>query len=217
MHLFQLQGISWNTYQEWCMSVTRRFLIPFLVLALASRGSLASQTADPAPRWAYEDSTWDVSFTITKRKIEIRFPEMPLALIGCPYPDSLRGVPERGYQWQVTNQFSADSSARGTSHFMFAGAYFRLPTSLELTAERLDSALAAAEITVDEAGGEPPMRINSMTPARASLRRVAGRVVLSIEDPAAVRAFRRTGGSQASIFWCQRDIRMNFAYRPITP
>lgn len=199
------------------MQLDHHHRLILLAMFLAPVSRLASQTVDPAPRWAYEDSTWDVSFAITKREIEVQFPEVPLALIGCPYPDSVRGFPERGYQWQATTRFDDAHPEGASSHFMFAGAYFRLPVALELTRERLDSALAAATITVDEAGGEPPMRIGSMTPRRSSLRMVAGRVVLSIEDPKAVRAFRRTGAPEVTIFWCQRDIRMNFAHRPIHP
>lgn len=134
--------------------------------------------------------------------LEVRFPPAPLDSVGCDRvlttPDGRR---RRLFQWHVAARFP--DSRHPQNHFAAVYVDFLLPVAAELTAARLDSALAAQRPVVDEMRGEPPMPRDSTVPARAWVRREGDRVRLRMEGAQAVGAFMRTGADSADVGWCR--------------
>ena len=134
--------------------------------------------------------------------LEVRFPPVPLDSVGCDRvlttPDGRR---RRLFQWHVAAPFPDSRYPR--NHVAAVHVDFLLPVGAELTAARLDSALAAQRPVVDELRGDPPMPGDSTVPTRAWARRDGDRVRLRVEGEAAVNAFLRTGADSADVGWCR--------------
>jgi hypothetical protein len=141
--------------------------------------------------------------TLGRSWIEARFPALELAQMGC---ESTRALPSgetvRWYQWYVAADYPDASYPK--NHFQALYVIVELPDDVQLTAARLDSALATARITVDEASGEPAIGGTSVRPRLARAQLDGGRVSLRVEDLAAARAFRATRADSVSVGWCQR-------------
>jgi hypothetical protein len=94
------------------------------------------------------------------------------------------------------------------NHFQQVRAWFKLPQSMEVGSARFDSAMARQEVVVDEAGGEPPMRLGVVPVERARLitERVNGnrdlRVSMVVEGRKATRSFVATRDSVVMLGWC---------------
>ena len=91
------------------------------------------------------------------------------------------------------------------NHFMGVYVFFGLPDSVPLTAARLDSALAAVQLTVDEFRWDPPRTAARVVPSRAWARREGDRLLLRVEGREAIRAFLRAQTHSVDVGWCQRN------------
>ena len=173
-----------------------------LALALAARG-LAAQRPSPSTK------QHDVSVAVGRDRIDVRFPAIALANTGCPYPRPLAdGTTERWYEWQAVADFPDRTSSN--NHFMTVALVFALHDGTPLTAARLDSAISATRVTVEEARGEPALTTRQWPVARAWARRESGRVRLHVEGADAVRAYLGAGSDSVSVLWCQRDEQLSF-------
>jgi hypothetical protein len=182
--------------------LVRRSIFLATVLAVTSQRAMAqaSTSARKPP---------DVSVVVSRDRLDVRFPAIALGNTGCMETNKLpSGATGRWYEWQATADFP--DRKYPNNHFMSVLLFFGLPEDTPLTAARLDSAIAATPITVDEAQGEPPMTARQWKPARAWARREGGRLHLHVEGSDAVHAFLSTGADSASVLWCQRDESMSF-------
>jgi hypothetical protein len=166
---------------------------PAALLLLAFASALSAQS----------HATREADVRMGRSWIEVQFPALELAQTGC---ESTRALPTgeivRWYQWHVAADFP--DQAYPNNHFLSLYVLFELPDAVPLTEARLDSALASARITLDEARGEPPLAGTSTRPRSAHARREGKRVRLRVEDGAATRAFRATRADSVSVGWCER-------------
>jgi len=169
-----------------------------VALLTLGAGGLAARSSAPPPAPARAEAT------VGSDWLDVRFPRITLANSGCGDTDLLpSGVRQRWYQWRVTADFPDRNYPN--NHFMGVYVFFGLPDSLPLTDLRLDSAIAATPITVDEAMGEPPMTATQVKPERVWARRESGRLHLHVEGRKAVEAFLRARTDSVDVGWCQRD------------
>jgi hypothetical protein len=152
--------------------------------------------------------------------LEFDFPAIAPANVGCRLDDSPRPASRR-YYWLATAQYPGIHYP--DNHFQQTGVSFNLPPSAPATLQRLDSAIAAQQILVNEAGGEPPMTLKSTRPARTrvTIEPIAvgaaqfWRVHLLVEGRDAVEAFLRPHADSVSLGWCQRDGFMTYRDVPL--
>jgi len=153
----------------------------------------------------------DVSVIVSRDKLDVRFPAIALGNSGCMETNRRpSGGTDRWYEWQATADFP--DREYPNNHFMSVLLFFGLPEDAPLTAARLDSAIAATPITVDEARGEPPSTARQWKPVHAWARREGNRLRLHVEGRDAVRAFLSTGTDSVSVLWCQRDESMSYVH-----
>jgi hypothetical protein len=134
-------------------------------------------------------------------RLEVTFPAVAIERIGCP-ADSGR----RLYYWMAGARYP--ESRYPNNHFQQVRAWFNLPESIAVGSARFDSAIARQEIVVDEAGGEPPMRMSVVSVDRARLitERVNDnrglRVRIVVEGEKATRSLVATRDSVVMLGWC---------------
>jgi hypothetical protein len=87
------------------------------------------------------------------------------------------------------------------NHFLGLAVSFFFPDSVPVTAERLDSALAATPVTATERAGEPPLW-GTQYPLEARLSRESDRVRLVVRARPLVEAFLRTRSDSVRLSWC---------------
>jgi hypothetical protein len=133
----------------------------------------------------------------------------------------------RRYYFLASNDFPSSGNAdngviqpgKGVilpdSHFMVAGVSEWVSPTMVVTRSRLDSLLSASELTVDEAGGEPPMTMQRIRPADAQARFEDGRVVVEIAGRAAVSAFLAAGRDSVRLSWCERGDFLSSLFVPL--
>jgi len=185
---------------------TRRLILRSMLLAAMSQRA----TAQPAPA----PKARDVSVVVARDRIDVRFPAIALDNTGCMESTRLpSGATGRWYEWQVVADFA--DRTYPNNHFMSVLLFFGLPEGVPLTAARLDSAITATPITVDEARGEPPSTARQWKPTRSWARRERDRVHLHVEGADAVRAFTSTRADSVSVLWCQRDESMSYVRMPL--
>jgi hypothetical protein len=169
-----------------------------MAASLAVSQLASAQSATPSAK------AREVSVVAGRDWLDARFPEIALDNTGCGGTDQLpSGVTGCWYQWQVTAYFP--DSHYPYNHFISVILFFGLPENVPLTDARLDSAIAATPITVDEARGEPALNRKQWTPKRAWARRERGRLHLRVEGAEAMQAFFRARADTVSMLWCQRD------------
>ena len=137
---------------------------------------------------------------------ELVFPPVELSNTGCAhtYDYAPAKEPMRVYYWGAQTRF-LDAFTAPTDHFTTLSVRFELPARVPITDARLDSALAAADLSVMEFTGEPPMVKHRVQPDRASARREGRSVRIRIEGKKAVEALLRPRGDSIDVNWCQRD------------
>ena len=173
------------------------------VVFVTSLGALTSQRAI-AQSATPSAKAREVSVVAGRDWLDARFPAIAVDNTGCGGTDQLPGgVTGRWYQWQVTATFP--DSNYPYNHFISVILFFGLPENVPLTDARLDSAIAATPITVDEARGEPALNAKQWSPKRAWARRERGRLHMHVEGAEAMQAFFRTRADTVSVLWCQRD------------
>jgi hypothetical protein len=160
--------------------------------------------------------------------LRVVFPRIPIDSLGCAKLDSLPelGVVRR-YYFLVSNDFPSSGNAdngvilpgKGVilpdSHFMVTGVSEWVSPSTFVTRSRLDSLLGASELTVNEAGGEPPMTMQRIKPADAQARFEDGHVVVEIAGRDAVGAFVSAGRDSVRLSWCERGDFMSSLFVPL--
>jgi hypothetical protein len=185
-----------------------RLAAALAALIALDAGHLAAQGTAPARRPAKANASVGADW------LDVHFPSLPLANTGCGNVDVMPdGKRVRWYQWHVTAQFP--EARYPNNHFMAVYVFFGLPDTVALTDRRLDSALAATSITVDEAIGEPAIGGSKLKPERAWARREPGGLHLRVEGRDAVTAFLRARTDSVAIGWCQRDDQLSFVNVPL--
>ena len=175
-----------------------RVAAALVALIVLGAGRLAGQGAAPARRVALASASVGADW------LDVHFPWIARANTGCGNVDVMPdGKRVRWYQWHVTAQFP--DAKYPNNHFMAVYVFFGLPDTVALTDRRLDSALAATPITVDEAIGEPAIGGSKMKPERAWARREPGGLHLRVEGRDAIKSFMRARADSVAIGWCQRD------------
>ena len=173
-------------------------LAALAALIALGAGRLAGQGPAPARRIAKADASVGADW------LDVHFPWIARANTGCGSVDVLSdGKRVRWYQWYVSAEFP--DAKYPNNHFMAVYVFFGLPDTVALTDRRLDSALAAKPITVDEAIGEPAIGGSSVKPAHAWARREPGGLHLRVEGRSAIKAFLRARTDSVAVGWCQRD------------
>lgn len=181
--------------------MSHRALIGTLLIALVATGS---RQAAAQQGWPSGKVLPDGPVTVGRDWAELAFPPLELSNTGCAYTYSnTPGDTVRRYGWGVQSRF-ADATARD-DHFIDLFVLFELPAKVPITDARLDSAFAAAHISVNESRGEPPMAFRAAIPRRAWVRREGRSVRLRIEGEEAVQMLLRPRSDSIDISWCRRD------------
>ena len=149
----------------------------------------------------------------SRTRIEIVFPSVPIERIGCS-----AGSGQRVYYWMATANYPG--SGYPNNHFQQVRVWFKLPQSIQVGSAQFDSAIAHQEIIVDEAGGEPPMRLNAVAAdhARLLLQQVNGkrelRARIIVEGRNATRSMVATRDSVVMLGWCDSSKPYQYVIAP---
>ena len=166
--------------------------------------ALAGRSAEAQSGWPSGPVLPDGPVTVGRDWAEVVFPPLDLRRTGCPQViDYLPQGPVRRYGWGTQTRF-ADATGQ-VDHFTTLFLLFQLPAQVPITDARLDSALAAADLRVEESRGEPPMPIAVVKPRKAWARREGRSVRIRIEGEEAVQALLKPRSDSIDIDWCRRD------------
>lgn len=145
--------------------------------------------------------------------IDVEFPPIAVQQGGCSgYIPTTDHVNDRAYLWNVIARFP--DAIYPVDHIMQVHIQFWLPRSMPLTRARLDSALAAQRLEVEELTGEPPRAIRRLAPRRAWARLERGRLHVRVEGEAATRAFLRARSDSVTLGWCQGWLMVPYVNSP---
>ena len=154
-----------------------------------------------------------MGLTAGRAKLEIVFPTLPIDRVGCA-ADSGR----RLYYWIASANYAG--AGYPSNHFQQVRAWFYLPQSIAVGTAQFDSAIARQQIIVDEAGGEPPMRIGvvSIDGGLLTTQIVNGgrdlRARIIVAGRKAAQSMVATRDSVVSLAWCDSAKPYQFMIAP---